>query len=338
MSEKLPTVHLDHAILHILNFTTQLYMLSEEELDLTSDRIQGYIRNLLFRSEEDARLKAVRFDEGSEAARALEDHREGKIAFIDLSDALSKRFIDVFTAHPDLRSFDLLISEYHSGERSFLALFVLESVHAFSHQVGTGEKGIRNEIVEHQEILPSPTHKPKCYCLIDLTTMSVRYVDELRTSADPRPQILQKVLSCGETRSSEENVKILKKVAVKVAESSEEEPSVVLSRMKEALQRSVYEKESFSPVSLAEDIFEEESSRKDFLERVRENSLPEEVEVPMQAVNRMAARQKIRTDNGIEISAPSEYFSDPNYVEIRHNPDGSINILLKQVGEIRSRL
>ena len=149
---------------------------------------------------------------------------------------------------------------------------------------------------------------------------------------------LQKVLSCGETRSSEENVKILKKVAVKVAESSEEEPSVVLSRMKEALQRSVYEKESFSPVSLAEDIFEEESSRRDFLERVRENSLPEEVEVPVQAVSRMAARQKIRTDNGIEISAPSEYFSDRNYVEIKHNPDGSINILLKQVGEIKSRL
>ncbi|WP_405352536.1 hypothetical protein [Ruminococcus sp.] len=47
--------------------------------------------------------------------------------------------------------------------------------------------------------------------------------------------------------------------------------------------------------------------------------------------------QKIKTDTGIEITVPVEYFEDDRYIEFINNNDGTISIALKNIGKLINR-
>ena len=59
--------------------------------------------------------------------------------------------------------------------------------------------------------------------------------------------------------------------------------------------------------------------------------------VKKEAVKRVAKNHKIRTDTGIEITFPAEYFENPDFIEFVSNPDGMISIELKNIGSIENR-
>ena len=43
---------------------------------------------------------------------------------------------------------------------------------------------------------------------------------------------------------------------------------------------------------------------------------------------------KIKTDTGIEITFPSEYIENTDFIQFINNPDGTLSIELKNIGKI----
>ena len=43
---------------------------------------------------------------------------------------------------------------------------------------------------------------------------------------------------------------------------------------------------------------------------------------------------KIKTDTGIEVSFPADYFKNKDFIEFINNPDGTISIQLRNIGKI----
>ena len=43
---------------------------------------------------------------------------------------------------------------------------------------------------------------------------------------------------------------------------------------------------------------------------------------------------KIKTDTGIEITFPSEYIENTDFIRFINNPDGTLSIELKNIGKI----
>lgn len=48
-------------------------------------------------------------------------------------------------------------------------------------------------------------------------------------------------------------------------------------------------------------------------------------------------KDKIKTDTGIEITIPSDFFDNSEYIEFINNPNGTISISIKNVGKIINR-
>ncbi len=330
-----PEISIRHAILHILDFTTQLNVLSQEELDLSRDTLYGYVFRQIWGTLDDPRIHYAEFAPEAELMRALLDYRRGSTGFIDLTDAAADRFIRRFEEHPDLQAFDLLIVDYTYEMRPCIAILVLENIRAWTHNVDNSTGILRNDIVEHHAVLPSPTRKAKSYALIDLSNMRIRFVDEMKTSADKEPGILRSVLECSETRSTKEAVKLLERITAAVAEEHEENPFVAVSKVRNFMKSHGETFSSFSVDDLEEEIFADSPKmREAFRERIGDAALPERVEMPEPALKQVSRKQKIRTDTGIELLIPAEYMGDPEYVEFHSYPDGSLTIELKQIGRI----
>lgn len=47
-------------------------------------------------------------------------------------------------------------------------------------------------------------------------------------------------------------------------------------------------------------------------------------------------RQKLKLDNGIEITIPLDLFYDPDVIELSNNPDGTISVTIKNIESIKN--
>ena len=77
--------------------------------------------------------------------------------------------------------------------------------------------------------------------------------------------------------------------------------------------------------------------RERYEEMAREEELPERVHVKKSVAHAANRSHRIRTDTGIEITFPSEYSMNPNFIEFVTQSDGSMSIELKNIGHIENR-
>ena len=114
--------------------------------------------------------------------------------------------------------------------------------------------------------------------------------------------------------------------------------SAVLSAVKTTLRKNAEETESFSPKDIAEDLYRETPVLQEaFRQKLEETPLPATVSLPVQTAVRVAGKQKIKTDTGIEISVPAELFSDTDCIEFTREINGTTTITIKGIHKISTR-
>ena len=101
---------------------------------------------------------------------------------------------------------------------------------------------------------------------------------------------------------------------------------------------SVEEEVPMTREDLAANVFNEsEEMQNTFISASLEHELPKEVEVPKQYVTKKLKNQKIKTDTGIELSFPTEYSENSNFIEFVNHQDGTITIEIKNIGKITNK-
>ena len=96
--------------------------------------------------------------------------------------------------------------------------------------------------------------------------------------------------------------------------------------------------EYIEPEKVAETVFDGRPAMKDeFLEKIKDAAVPEQVEVSNYVTKKMSSNIKITTDIGVELSFPAEYYRDSKYIEIINNEDGTISIQINNINEMTNK-
>lgn len=227
------------------------------------------------------------------------------------------------------------------GERMF-ALVLLARKPSFSHGFGTvAGSGVYTCIQKHDNGLPNPTQKIDSYAVVNTQTYAVECSDKVRTIAGKQVLVLpDALLQCTTHASSREVVQQVTSLVSSVAEEYGSDSAAVaaISRAKAYIAENAAVAASFSPDELGKAVFEDEPAmRQRYESRAREESLPERVEVRKAVATRMASNHKIRTDTGIEITFPSEYTANTDFIAFSRQADGSISIEIRGIGKIENR-
>ena len=77
--------------------------------------------------------------------------------------------------------------------------------------------------------------------------------------------------------------------------------------------------------------------QQEFKEQLQDAKLPDNVAIQKEFAQRTGRSHKIKTDTGIEITFPSEYVENTEYIQFINNPDGTISIELKHIGKITNK-
>ena len=343
-------MHINHAVLHIFDFESGVNVLSAEELDLTSKVTERFVEKHLAKVRGDASARRASFREDSAFAGELKRYLYGECDFLGLARQIAD-FLGGELARADGRkSCDLLVADFtEEGDAAggdapassrYFAVMLLESKLAFMHEVGS-EQGVPcTRVARHHAILPNPSQKVASFAVVEARSMRVAYADKAHT-VDGRKVLLlpEGLLMCDEGVSSKDAIAAVERIVETVADEYGANSAVAVAQAKARLAEDIEEDEGFSPEELGREVFADKPDMAArFSEEAAREQLPERVEVERDTrPARRSRSHKIRTDTGIEVTFPSEYYENSDYIQFSSTPDGLISIELKNIGSIENR-
>lgn len=352
-------LRINHAILHVFDFISCVNVFSQAELDIENKQIKSYITKHVRKALTSIDNKHGEFSKESMFAQSIREYFRNQDSFIDLSIQIARYVSDELGRMSKSTSTDLLVvdfeeevqlkggsadeeevaASFEGRTNRFFAFLMLESKQAFMHDIGYTEDGRElNSIERHHAILPSPSQKVSSFALINSRDLSVLFQDKKREIAGVETWLIPDgLLQCSMQASSKEVVDEISRIVEEVAEEYGANSTVALSKAKAYVSEATAEGEGIDTEALANEVFEDEPLREHFVKAAAEEQLPERVYVEKKAAERMVKNHKIRTDTGIEITFPSEYAHNSDFIEFASTPNGLISIELKNIGSIENR-
>lgn len=348
---------INHAILHVFDFTACENTFSREEIDVADKTAKNYVTRHVRKALGSLDNKHGSFAADSHFAEEIRAYFANQIGFIELSIEIGE-FLARELGHMEKPvSTDVLVVDFEeAGDANmpddpeaafdgpiprFLGVFLLESKQAYVHELIYGDEGERNGIARHHAVLPSPSQKIPSYAIVDMRTLAVTFSDKKRVIAGEETWLIPDgLLQCSMEASTKETFAAVTEIVEAVAEEYGQNAAVAMSRAKAYAVENAVE-DGFDDLDLremAEAVFESNSAmRERFEEAAQAVDLPERVPLEREAVRRVAKNHKIRTDTGIEVTFPAEYSRNPEYITFTSEADGTISIQLKNIGSIENR-
>lgn len=328
------------ASLHILDYSANVKMVSQGILDLADEVNAGLVKRCLRRGHKDPNGHEGKFREESGLLAVVKQHLMERTPAAAYGAALAE-YIDTCLKSRTVKTIDVLTAEYRYEEVPYTLITLLEGESAYTPKSEKDNGITRNTIVESRGILPHTSKRLSTYAVINELTYGIRYNDEIKWDNAEKEMMKNVILNCEAGKSSAEVLKTVQEVTADVADTFHENPGILVSKVKQKIAEAGEEERYVTPEELAADVFadyaQEEEMQKAFLKQTEEKNVPKEAEIEPAAVSRRLKSQKIRTDTGIEISFPTEYFEKPEMISFVNEDDGSISITIKHISRITNR-
>ena|GEM_PF-925553 len=325
------------AVMHIIDGKRKQTVISDAALDLEEPMTEKYVKRYVNRVRKDTHASPGVFREESTFWQELDRYFHQEQTLVRFSSSAIQSLID-HCLNDSFYSCACLFVDYRVDDVPYLAVILLPEQEAVTYYADISTGSLRSSIRFGTPVLPSLSKPVTNFAVIDMLKGEILCADEDK-QAEGRRMITDVLLQADKGTNSREVVDSVKSIACEVAEEFNENPTVLLSRVKNYIADTVQEGMPLRPQTLAEEIFEERPEMaKVFLKKADVQTLPKEIEVPKAAVTASLKKQKLTTDTGIEITVPAEYFRDEQYIAFKTHPDGTTSIEIRHIGKITNKI
>lgn len=328
-------MQINHASLHIFDFTAGLAVYSENELKVGEQSIQEYIGGHVVKAFRDPACRTGFIHADGLVGKWIQAYRNGEKSFSDLSKELGERCFDYMKQATEGSIIDTIVCEAVT-DRSYICLLQCQAHDAYTHQLFSEDDGsLSTELVPHKAVLPNPSQKLRAFLSIDTVDYSVKVFEPKGEYDGEVAYILaDKVLQIGTSQSSRDTVRKVKKIVDQVAEAHESDGVAALALAKSYIAKNAEVSDSLDPVRIVEEVFTNPVQVEAAKKALEEENMLQPLPVNREFATKVGQMHKIKTDTGIEISFPVEYMKKRDFIEILTNDDGSLRIEVKNINKI----
>lgn len=328
-------MQINHASLHIFDFTAGLAVYSENELKVGDQSIQEYIGGHVVKAFRDPACRTGIIHADGFVGKWIQAYKNGEKSFSDLAKELGERCFDYMKQATEGSIIDTIVCEAVT-DRSYICLLQCQAHDAYTHQLFSEDDGsLSTELVPHKAVLPNPSQKLRAFLSIDTVDYSVKVFEPKGEYDGEVAYILaDKVLQIGTSQSSRDTVRKVKKIVDQVAEAHESDGVAALALAKSYIAKNAEVSDSLDPVRIVEEVFTNPVQVEAAKKALEEENMLKPLPVNREFATKVGQMHKIKTDTGIEISFPVEYMKKRDFIEILTNDDGSLRIEVKNINKI----
>ena len=328
------SVSISRAILHILDPSLGVPVLSENLMSF-NDQMREYTEKHILKCFNDADLKKTKFiNEDGFFLKLIKEYKSSD-EFKKFTNEITELFFKLIAENPDIKPCDLLFLQANVFNKDYMVILKLNYKKGYIHFTKQ-EEGIKNIIIEQPCALPSATQKIDEFIFVDTNTLEV-FVKEKKCQVynEPSYYISKYLLECKEEKPDREKVKIITQATDKIIKEYYDDDMMMKTKVKNIIRENVEDSLKFNVEDISEQVFEDHEIKKVYNEEIKLKGIKEpEVKVNFNFANKIKTKQKIVTDEGIEINIPYEMISNKEKVEFITNTNGTISIVLKNIDSI----
>ncbi|WP_188400437.1 nucleoid-associated protein [Sporomusa sp. GT1] len=324
------------AILHIMGNNGIPPVYSQKELDLTEATVSDFIV---------MHVKKIYYDDSSKKgifnrnAFILSELNNLQTSFTDTSIVIADHLYNIMKTHCEIPSADLLIVLMLIDEIPYIAIIKFNYKEGYTHYVDYDEDGTNNKIIVHKVLFASEGQKNDEGVLVNLNDYSLFLVEKpYRIDGEHKFYFSEMFLECKTDLSRKESVKVISEVARDITKQYYNDNFQKISDVKSAIYDNIEIEGSINIDTIAETCFEDNHAvQEEYIQKLRQAGVANTIEFSGDSPERKFSKQKIKTDNGIEITMPVDVYKNKDAVEFNNNADGTISIILKNINRITSK-
>jgi nucleoid-associated protein YejK len=335
MKEELD-IKIKRIIVHILDMDLDMPLLSDEEHPRDSD-IADFIEGHLAKAFSDDNLRSASFKDESKLLDIFQGLLENKDNYIGYTSEIAKMLYDVIIHYPDIPSGDLVCTLFDVDGAPYFGILKFNYKNSFIHYVNMMDDKKVNSIIKQRTTLPGETQKVDECVLVNLNDYSMKVIEKKYDINGEEIYYLSSMfLDSISQMSKKEKVKVFKKAVDNFGKKHLKDDMEAAGNFAAAITECIEKNEVIDIGMVAENTFKKSPEMKqEFIEHIERTGIEEkELAVDKEIADKVFKKHKIKTDSGIEISLPYDFFKDRERMEFINNPDGTISIMIKNVNKI----
>ena len=323
-------IQIEKAILHVLDKNSSMPIFSEGLVNLDDDAIYNFITMNLKKMYDDNATKSGVLNETNELFNYIEKIDE---KFVEISREIADKLYKIMINQDSIPSADLLVVLATIDGRRMLGIIKLNYKEGFTHFVDYAESATSNKIIKHKVIFATEGQKTDEGVLVDLTDFKLKITEkEYLIDGDKINYFSEIFLKCKPEISKNEAIKIVNKVAKEINKKYFDSDFTKDVKIKETIYDEIQETSKINICKIAEKAFENNKEiQEEYIEEVKKAGVKEEIVLAGEEPEKKFSKHKIKTDNGIELTVPTDVYKNKEAIEFINNPDGTISILITNV-------
>ncbi len=326
------------AIVHILDSSVGIPVLSDQLMEAGPD-FSDFLKAHIEAVTESDDVKHCRFSEASEVKELLENCTPEN--FVETSKKLAERLYDIMNSNIDIPAADIAIAIFGCAGRDYLAFLKMNYKTSYTHTTRETESGNSNEIILQRALLPGQGQRLSEAFVVDLSDGSILLAEKkYEVNGEKQFYFSELFLECHAPLSQKSKLDIVTRAMEQVARKYYgEEDAKKQMEIKEVICSELEEEGELKVSSVREKVFPDSPEMlKELDEKLeRYNMSYETVQPKNEKTIKKFQTQRLTTDTGIEIRIPMEEYRNPEHVEFITNMDGTISVLIKNIGTLTSR-
>ena len=325
-------------IVHILDSAVGMPVLSDCEMDFGSD-LSDFLKGHVERFTESDDKKICQFTSDSEIKEILQNCGEDN--FVETSQFLARKLYRILNENPMIPSADAVVLWLTRGEEDYLAFLKMDFKTSYTHITNPAEGGNSNEIILQKALLPSQGQRLSEAFLVRLSDMNLQLVEKrYEVNGEKCWYFSEKFLQCQAPMSQKAKLNVVTKAVEQVNRKYYgDEDTERWMEIKNVIYKELEEEGGLRVEAVKEKVFADSPQMQaDLDEKLEKYNMAGDVVAPKsEQTLRKFQKQHILTDTGIEITIPMEEYENPDRVEFLTNPDGTISVLIKNVGKLSAK-
>ncbi|MCT4508438.1 MAG: nucleoid-associated protein [Tepidibacter sp.] len=325
-------------IIHVLDKNSDMPVLNDFEGIMTKEieeLLQKHTKKVLRNDD----LKKATFNENENVLKDLcEKIIYDNNTFVDNSKEIAQNIFDKMKEDASVESCDLAICLYSIKEDTYVEILPLEYKKSYTHSIEVVEDRLKINLVPHEVGLLSSSQKIKTAAIVGLSGVNDEYHLEIldkkaaKSAYKEESFFVKKLFDCTIVFDDKDKTKIFRDSTEKWIANSFYDDIDTARVMRENLLYTLKEKEAVDIEEFIEKTVEDDDLKYGFKEQMFEDGIEESnFTIDKKWVEKKLKKKSIKTDTGFEIKGSMDEFEDSLKYQMKKNPDGSVDIVIKNV-------
>ena len=322
-------------IIHVLDKNSEVPILNDFE-GKVSQEVDKFFQKVIKRVTKDDDLRKGVFKNYNDniVKNCCEQMIYDESTFLENSKEIAAYLFDVMKINAELESCDLAICLYTVKDEKYVAILKLDYKKLYTHSIEFIDDKFNIQMVPHEIGIPETQRQKQC-AIVGLSGINdeyhLRLLDKDAEKEEYESKFINEFLNAEKIVDDKHRTKIFKNSAETWITNALTNDIKQAEDIRSILNYTLKEKDEIDINNFVEKSIQSDDLKESFKEHMVDKGLDENFSIDKKWVEKKLKKRSIKTDTGFDVKGNLIDFEDPMKYSVRQNPDGSIDITIKNV-------